>query len=269
MISDVLLEAKYKAFKLLKEKQQLNELFPKSWGGSGVPLPNFMGGSGTGLASFYRNRMQSNRSLYDYFTSQGRGTSHMGYGTGQQSTPGSTADISGNIGTQSGGTATSPNKPLEPPQSTSTVPNETQNQTSTSTSSPTTTQNPYSKSASTSPSQHKFGFHGTATSTAPAELSAGQITNRALGGVYEETLLEARVKIIKARIRGGKVQRRKRVSNVPGMTLRGGKLVRMSPTERRKRRMGARKAKIKRRAKLARALQKRKRSLQKRKRLGL
>lgn len=85
----------------------------------------------------------------------------------------------------------------------------------------------------------------------------------------EEALFEARVKIIKARIRGGKVQRRKRVSNVPGMTLRGGKLVRMSPTERRKRRMGARKAKIKRRAKLARALQKRKRSLQKRKRLGL
>lgn len=85
----------------------------------------------------------------------------------------------------------------------------------------------------------------------------------------EETLLETRVKLIKARIRGGKIQRRKKVSNVKGMTIRGGKLVRMSPTERRHRRMGARKAKMKRRAKLARSLQKRKRSLLKRKRLGL
>ena len=78
-----------------------------------------------------------------------------------------------------------------------------------------------------------------------------------------------RMKMIKARIRGGKVQRRVRRSAVPGMTLRGGKLVRMSPTERRARKMGARKGKIKRRAKLARALMKRKRSLAKRKAMGL
>ena len=85
----------------------------------------------------------------------------------------------------------------------------------------------------------------------------------------QETLLEApRIKIVKLRIRGGKIQRRKRVSNVPGMTIRGGKLKRMSPTERRKRKMGARKAKIKRKAKMVRTLQKRKRSLLKRKRLG-
>lgn len=78
-----------------------------------------------------------------------------------------------------------------------------------------------------------------------------------------------RLKMIKARIRGGKVQRRVKKSAVKGMTLRGGKLVRMSPTEKRARKMGARKAKIKRRAKLARALMKRKRSLMKRKALGL
>jgi len=78
-----------------------------------------------------------------------------------------------------------------------------------------------------------------------------------------------RLNMIKARIRGGKVQRRVKKSAVKGMTLRGGKLIRMSPTEKRKRRMGARKAKIKRRAKLARALMKRKRSLIKRKMLGL
>lgn len=85
----------------------------------------------------------------------------------------------------------------------------------------------------------------------------------------EQTLMEkVRVKIVKLRIRGGKIQRRKKVSNVPGMTLRGNRLVRMSPTERRNRRMGQRKGKIKRKTKIQRTLQKRKRSLQKRKRLG-
>jgi hypothetical protein len=85
----------------------------------------------------------------------------------------------------------------------------------------------------------------------------------------EEQLDEARVKIIKARIRGGKIQRRKKVSNVPGMTLRGGKLQRMSPAERRRRKMGAKRAKIKRKSKMTRTLMKRQRSLRKRKALGL
>jgi hypothetical protein len=80
---------------------------------------------------------------------------------------------------------------------------------------------------------------------------------------------EARVKIVKARVRGGKIQRRKKVSNVKGYTLRGGKLTRMSSSEKLKRKMGARKAKIKRKAKMARALIKRKRSLRKRASLGL
>ena len=85
----------------------------------------------------------------------------------------------------------------------------------------------------------------------------------------EEQLDEARVKIVKARIRGGKIQRRKKVSNVPGMTIRGGKLTRMSPAERRRRKMGQRRGKIKRRAKMNRALMKRQRSIRKRKALGL
>ena len=80
---------------------------------------------------------------------------------------------------------------------------------------------------------------------------------------------EARINLIRARVRGGKIQRRKRVSNVAGMTLRGGILKRMSAAERRRRKMGARKGKAKRRAKLSRSLMKRKRSLQKRKSLGL
>lgn len=89
------------------------------------------------------------------------------------------------------------------------------------------------------------------------------------GDLKEEQLDEARVKIVKARIRGGKIQRRKKVSNVPGMTLRGGQLKRMSAAERRRRKLGARKGKMKRRAKLSRSLMKRKRSMQRRKSLGL
>ena len=85
----------------------------------------------------------------------------------------------------------------------------------------------------------------------------------------EEELEEARINIVRARIRGGKVQRRKKVSNVPGMTLRGGQLKRMSAAERRRRKLGARKGKAKRKAKLSRSLMKRKRSLQRRKSLGL
>lgn len=97
----------------------------------------------------------------------------------------------------------------------------------------------------------------------------------ALESLEEENIDEGnitkmgRLKLIKARIRGGKVQRRVKKSAVKGMTLRGGKLVRMSPTEKRARKLGARRAKIKRRAKLARALMKRKRSLMKRKAMGL
>lgn len=77
----------------------------------------------------------------------------------------------------------------------------------------------------------------------------------------------ARVKLIKLRIRKGKVERRKRISNVPGMKLSGGKLVRMSASERRKRKLGARKGSRKRKTKMTRILQKRKRSMQKRERL--
>lgn len=84
----------------------------------------------------------------------------------------------------------------------------------------------------------------------------------------EEQLDEARIKIV-TRVRNGKVQRRKRVSNVPGMTIRGGKLKRMSPAERRKRKMGARRAKIKRKGKMSRILQKRKRSMRRRQSMGL
>jgi hypothetical protein len=85
----------------------------------------------------------------------------------------------------------------------------------------------------------------------------------------EQELLEAaRVKVVKLRIRNGQVERRKKVSNVPGFTLRGGKLTRMSAAERRRRKLGAKRAKIKKRSKMQQILRKRSRSIQKRKRLG-
>jgi hypothetical protein len=84
-----------------------------------------------------------------------------------------------------------------------------------------------------------------------------------------EKLDEARIRLVKARIRAGKVQRRKKISNVPGFTLRGGKLTRMSASERRRRKLGARVAARKTRQKQSQILRKRKLSLVKRSRLGL
>ena len=84
-----------------------------------------------------------------------------------------------------------------------------------------------------------------------------------------EKLDEARIGIVRARIRGGKIQRRKKVSLVPGMTMRGGTLTRMSPSERRRRKMGAKKAARKSKQKRSQMLRKRKLSLMKRQRLGI
>lgn len=91
----------------------------------------------------------------------------------------------------------------------------------------------------------------------------------------EEELSEAnvqkmgRTKLIRVRFRAGKVQRRVKKSAVPGFTIRGGKLVRMLPQERRRRKMAARRSKFKRRSKLRQALRKRTMTLRKRKAMGL
>ena len=93
--------------------------------------------------------------------------------------------------------------------------------------------------------------------------------------VIKEIIAEANVvrmgrkKLVKARVRGGKIQRRKVVSGVKGYTIRGGKLTRMTASERLRRRIAQRKGKVKRRAKLARSLIKRKRSLRRRQSLGI
>jgi hypothetical protein len=77
-----------------------------------------------------------------------------------------------------------------------------------------------------------------------------------------------RMKLIRVRIRGGKIQRRTKVSAVKGFTMRGGKLTRMSSQERRSRKMAANKAKFKRRAKMRQSVIKRQRSLRRRKAMG-
>lgn len=101
------------------------------------------------------------------------------------------------------------------------------------------------------------------------DATAAELTRKDVVEEEDEQLDEARIKIVGARIRGGKIQRRKKISNVPGMTIRGGKLQRMSPAERRRRKMGQRRGKIKRKAKMNRAIMKRQRSIRKRKALGL
>ena len=78
-----------------------------------------------------------------------------------------------------------------------------------------------------------------------------------------------RIKRVRIRIRGGKLQRNVKVSNVPGFRLSHGSLVRMSSVERMHRRRGARKAKVKLKAKKARIAMKRARSMRRRHLLGL
>lgn len=85
-------------------------------------------------------------------------------------------------------------------------------------------------------------------------------------------ILEGRIKIVRARVRGGKVQRRKKVKD-PSLAgkykMVGGQLKKETAAEKMKRKRGAKKAVIKRKAKAARALMARKRSLRKRAAIGL
>ena len=101
-----------------------------------------------------------------------------------------------------------------------------------------------------------------------------QLKVRLTAELYEQldeanVLRMGRTKLVKVRVRKGKIQRRKKFSAVKGYTIRGGKLTRMTPQERRHRKMGVKRSKFKRRAKLTQALRKRKISLRRRGALGL
>ena len=78
-----------------------------------------------------------------------------------------------------------------------------------------------------------------------------------------------RLNLVRIRIRRGKVQRRKKVSAVKGWTLRHGHMIRMRPSERLHRRLAARRAKIKRRAKKNIIRRKTRIAMRKRRALGL
>lgn len=80
---------------------------------------------------------------------------------------------------------------------------------------------------------------------------------------------QGRVKLIKIRIRAGKVQRRVKKSAVKGFTLKGGKLKRITAAQRIKMKRIQKRAAIKRKSKMSRTLLKRKRSLRKLKALGV
>lgn len=108
------------------------------------------------------------------------------------------------------------------------------------------------------------------------EEKINQLKLRVSAEMYESfdlfegnTLRMGRTKLVKVRIRNGKIQRRKKLSNVKGYTIRHGMLTRMSPQERRHRKLAARKSKFKRRAKLRQSLRKRRMSDRKRTAMGL
>jgi len=103
------------------------------------------------------------------------------------------------------------------------------------------------------------------------EKKLNQIKLRLTEEIFGEAnvLKMGRTKLVKVRVRKGKIQRRKKFSAVKGYTIRGGKLTRMMPAERRHRKISARRSKFKRRAKLKTSLRKRKISLRKRTALGL
>lgn len=117
------------------------------------------------------------------------------------------------------------------------------------------------------------------------EEKINQVKLRVAAEMYEEVGLDVdfvteeltegnimrmgRSKVIRVRIRNGKVQRRKKLSAVKGYTIRGGKMTRMMPAERRNRKLASRRSKFKRRAKFRQALRKRKMSLRRRSAMGL
>ncbi len=84
-----------------------------------------------------------------------------------------------------------------------------------------------------------------------------------------DVMKRGRTMIIRRRIRKGKLQRNIRKSAVKGFTLKKGKLTRIPAQQRLKMKLKARRAAIKRRAKLQQALRKRKISLRKRKAMGI
>lgn len=81
--------------------------------------------------------------------------------------------------------------------------------------------------------------------------------------VLDDAINEQRFKIVN-RVRGGKIQRRKKVSTQAGYRFQDGRLVRISAREKLNRKRGQRRGAIKRKSGIANSLRKRKVSIRKR-----
>jgi hypothetical protein len=98
-----------------------------------------------------------------------------------------------------------------------------------------------------------------------AELLFIEDTSLEEGNFYHQ----GRSKVIRVRVRGGKIQRGKKQATLKGHTIRKGKLVKMTPLEIRNRQLGSRQSAIKRRSKMNQIMRSRKISLRKRGAHGL
>lgn len=98
------------------------------------------------------------------------------------------------------------------------------------------------------------------------ENKLGQLYQSMSNEMFESHNVQklGRIRLVRARVRQGKLQRRKKVSNVPGYTIRQGHMMRMSSQERQHRKLAARRSKPQRKAHLRQALIKRRISLRKR-----
>lgn len=90
--------------------------------------------------------------------------------------------------------------------------------------------------------------------------------------IDEETSLvfeAGRFKIVRARVRAGKILRRHKVATQTGFTMRGGRVHKMAPRERMNRRLSQKKAKYKRRSKKHQTALSTRKAMRKRRSIGL
>lgn len=99
---------------------------------------------------------------------------------------------------------------------------------------------------------------------------AEELLHAGLEEVAEGNIVKTgRIKLIRRRIRGGKLQRNIRKSSIKGWTLRGKKLIRIPAAKRVRMRIVAKRSARKRKGKLQNILRKRRMSLRKRKSFGI
>lgn len=86
---------------------------------------------------------------------------------------------------------------------------------------------------------------------------------------YDLVIEAGRFKIVRAKVRAGKILRRHKEATRSGYTMRGGKVTKMSPKERMNRRRSQLKGKRKRKAKANQSRRSTKKAMRKRRMIGL